>query len=179
VANIKEVLVVFTWRPTELIVEQGGSQAWTLNPASARKCRYIVCTRNRHHPKALSDFEHGAGFLVGKISAIELCDAEKNTDSPRYLVRISEYALIEPKLNLWPGHRMPFWYVESLATINIDEVELKWIAMPSQATDGKDISGEFAHLAKIPSERVITEAKLYVASNFGVRPDQVEIIVRA
>jgi len=175
----KEVLVVFTWRPIDLILEDGGSQAWTLNPVNARKCRYIVCTRNRHHESATNDFEHGAGFLVGRISGVELCEPENPNDTPRYLVRISNYALIDPKPNLWPGNRMPFCYFDTLAAIDIDEEKLEWTSMPAEPNHEEKGKSAVLEVHDLPLGLTIAEAKLGLSRKFGLSPDQIEITIRA
>jgi hypothetical protein len=127
---IKNVLVVLTWRPVAQILSEGGSQAWTLQPKNARRCSYLVCTRNRYAENSAQDVPHGSAFLVGKISGIEHCpnDPADREESPRYLVRISEYALIEQS-DVWPGNRNPFWYVNDLSALNIDVDSLNWLPM--------------------------------------------------
>ena len=40
-----DVIVVFTARSPERIIRDGGSQAWVLNPARAKLCRWLVCTQ--------------------------------------------------------------------------------------------------------------------------------------
>jgi hypothetical protein len=61
-------LVVFTSRGFTTILNEGGSQAWVLDPRRARNCAYLVCTQNRHDREWGSPEDpHGAAFLVGKI----------------------------------------------------------------------------------------------------------------
>src|SRR5438552_980248 len=107
-------IVVFTYRPVSMILAEGGSQAWALKPGNARRCRYIVCTRNRYFAgagpevQAAATEEHGAAFLVGKITTVEPSPARED----RYIVRFDEYAVIDPQPIVWPGARNPVWYVE-------------------------------------------------------------------
>ena len=91
-----KTLVVFTYRAKEEIVEEGGSQAWALNPSSASRCSYLVCTRNRYHEGAGPETHHSA-FLVAKITGVEVApESKSNLKGPwRYIVRFDEYALVE------------------------------------------------------------------------------------
>jgi hypothetical protein len=129
----KEVVAVFTYRTKREIIASRGSEAWALNPQNAQRCRYLVCTRNRHtFPADCGPEEHGAAFLVGKISVVE--PSPERPD--RFIIRFSEYALLEPQPVVWPGSRYPVWYVGSLAELQIDESSLVWRPLPSsgQAT---------------------------------------------
>ena len=68
-----DTIVVFTARQSGTHYPGGGSQAWVLNPARAKRAKWLVCTQNRHHPDhEFSDATepHGTAFLVGKISRI-------------------------------------------------------------------------------------------------------------
>ena len=91
----KEVVAVFTFRTKEEIISSRGSEAHALNPQNAQRCRYLVCTRNRYaHPADSGPEEHGAAFLVGKISLVE--PSPERPD--RYIIRFNEYALLDPQL---------------------------------------------------------------------------------
>src|SRR4051794_21669482 len=126
-----KAIVVFTYRPIPMLLEEGGSQAWSLKPANARKCRYIVCSRNRFFADAGPEIqsaapeEHGAAFLVGKITTVE--PAPDRAD--RYIVRFNEYALLNPQLVVWPGARNPIWYVDDIRQLGIDPDKLDWQLM--------------------------------------------------
>jgi hypothetical protein len=73
----EKTMVVFTYRPRGMILNERGSQAWSLKPANARRCTYIVCTRNRYFADAEPEVQaaapekHGAAFLLGKITSVE------------------------------------------------------------------------------------------------------------
>jgi hypothetical protein len=164
------ILAVFTFRTISRILEEGGSQAWRLNPATAQRCSFLVCTRNRYHEGAGPE-EHGAAFLVGKISSVE-----PSPETPdRFIVRISEYALLDPQPLVWPGSRNPVMYVDDFAKLGIDETALRWQPMPDLAKPG-------AGPPPIGKDRAtaltITEAKAALAATFGVSPDKVEITIR-
>lgn len=171
----KRILVVFTFRSVDLLLSEGGSQAWALNAANARRCSYIVCTRNRYHEDASQQEDHGAAFLVGKISAIE----PASDDPDRFIVRFDRYALLDPQPIIWPGARNPVWYVDDFSDIQIDESALKWQPMPT--TEKAEIHMAIASPSAmaVPSGRLtIAEAKAALAVTFCVSPDNVEITIR-
>jgi hypothetical protein len=129
----KEVVAVFTFRTKEEIINSEGSEAHALNPQNAQRCRYLVCTRNRYaHPRDNGPEEHGAAFLVGKISLVE--PSPERPD--RYIIRFKEYALLDPQPVVWPGSRNPVWYLDSLADLHIDESSLAWRLVPPAEVTG-------------------------------------------
>jgi hypothetical protein len=171
----KRILVVFTFRSIDLLLSEAGSQAWALNAANARRCSYIVCTRNRHHEDASQQEDHGAAFLVGKISAIEPAP----DDPERFIVRFDRYALLDPQPIIWPGARNPVWYVDDFSNIQIDESKLKWQPMPTTESAESHVATTPLSLPAGPSGRLtIAEAKAALAVTFGVSPDNIEITIR-
>src|SRR5258708_37222059 len=106
-------LVVYTYRPVSRLLREGGSQNWRLNPTHARRCTYIVCTRNRFYKTATAEDQAAAteeqrsAFLVGKITTVEP-SPEQPERPERYIVRFDEYALINVP-DAWPTHRYPIW----------------------------------------------------------------------
>lgn len=172
----KNVLAVFTFRSAERIIQEGGSQAWNLDPKNAIRCKYLVCCRN-HHAKggAEGPEEHGAAFLIGKISSVEPAPERPE----RYIVRISEYALINSQTVVWPGSRNPVWYVDDLSDLQIDEVPFDWQPMP----EGSEVPPQNAQavsgaISATSVKLTIAEAKAGLAATFGVSPEHIEIIVR-
>lgn len=167
----KHILVVFTSRSIERILAVGGSQAWALKPDNARRCYYLVCTRNRFQDDSGPE-THGAAFLVGKISAVV-----PSLENPeRFIVRISEYALIDPPLPVWRGARNPVWYVDTLAELNIDESALQWLPMAEQVNQAAAVSDTGTARS---DKLTIAAAKTALAATFGVTPENIEIIIRA
>lgn len=174
--NESEVLTVFTFRSVERMLREGGSQAWNLSPNNARRCSYVVCCRNRFAEwGSEGEEEHGAAFLVGKISSVE--PSPERPD--RFIIKISEYALIDPKPVVWPGSRNPVWYVKNLSELEIDETVLDWHPMPDQdeavpQDDGLPLSHNFSSRGGL----TIPQAKAGLALTFGVSPENIEIVVR-
>lgn len=128
-------LVVFTYRSIATILAERGSQAWSLNAENARRCTYIVCTRNRYFAGAAPDEqaaaqeEHGAAFMVGRITIVE--PSPERPD--RHIVRFNEYAILDPQPVLWPGARNPVWYVDDITSLGIEPDALHWLAIPDEA----------------------------------------------
>lgn len=135
-------LVVFTYRPASAILTEGGSQAWSLNAANARRCTYIVCTRNRYFAdaspevQAAAQEQHGAAFMVGRITTVEPSPER----SDRYIVRFDAYAIPDPQSVIWQGARNPVWYVEDISELGIDPETLDWQPMPEEPEEGDTAS---------------------------------------
>ena len=104
-----DTIVVFTARSPKRILEEGGSQAWVLNPARAKLAKWLVVTQNRHNPDhEFSDATepHGSAFMVARISGIRQSDDEPKT---RWLIEIDEYAEIALP-DAWRHWRNPVRY---------------------------------------------------------------------
>ena len=152
-------LVVFTYRPIPKILAERGSQAWSLNAGNARRCTYIVCTRNRYFAdagpdeQAAAQEEHGAAFLVGRITIVEPSPLRAD----RHIVRFNEYAILDPQPVVWPGARNPVWYVDDIESLGIEPDTLNWVAMPDEAeADDAESDPHFEKLAG-PLGHVILE----------------------
>jgi hypothetical protein len=171
-----DTIVVFTARSPERIVEEGGSQAWVLNPARAKLCTWLVCTQNRHNPDhEFSDATepHRAAFLLAKVSGV--APPNDGSDSDRWLVTISEYARINVP-DVWDHGRNPVRYAR------LDELGISPDGhdfQPMNTTNHESGSDEGERAArKGPKGMTIDEAKRGLAATFGVKPDAVEITIR-
>ncbi len=167
-----DTIVVFTARSPDRIVEEGGSQAWKLNPARAKLCKWLVCTQNRHNPDhEFSDATepHGAAFLVGKVSGIAPSPEGENG---RWMVAISEYARIDMP-DLWDGGRNPVRYA-TIDDLGIEFAELQFQPMPVTL----EVAVPERSPVTTPLRLTIEEAKQGLAATFGVNPEAVEITIR-
>jgi hypothetical protein len=173
-------IMVFTYRHITTILAEGGSQAWKLNPNSASRCTYIVCTRNRYREGAGPE-EHHSAFLVGKITNIEVSPEYGGVGAVRYIVRFDEYALIDPPLKeAWKGDHNPVRYVDDIADLGIDVSSLKWkrllktdvVEATIESNDGPAIVNSHR------LDKLIADAKVSLASKIGVRPDSIDITIR-
>ena len=169
----ENAVIVFTARSPERIIREGGSQAWVLNPARAKRCTWLICTQNRHNPDhEFSDATepHGSGFLIGRISGLH--KSEDPHDQVRWHIEITEFARIGYP-DLWRHWRNPVRYM-SLEELGIRLEGLKFQPMPST----KDLGPQTMPLGTSPAFLTIAEAKKALAITFGVEPDAVEITIR-
>jgi hypothetical protein len=177
----EEIVVVFTAKSVERILSEGGSAAWHLARNHARRCEYVVCTRNLHTKWGDGTEEHQSAFLIGKIRDVVSCrptpenaEHEKN----RFLIEFTEYARLNIP-NAWKGDRNPVKYGR-LDDLGIDPAKLKWERMPEpdnapapvavipSATSSKPIVGPLT----------MAEAKKGLALTFNVPPEAIEITIR-
>ncbi len=181
----ERTIVVFTYRPLSAILEEGGSQAWALKAANARRCKYIVCTRNRFfagaspEEQAAAPEDHGAAFVIGKITTVE--PSPERVD--RFIIRFVEYAILEPKPAVWRGARNPVWYVHDIGQLGIDPDSLNWQRMPKGASDASAIADAPQSAiadpdATPPAGISFDQARAGLAIAYGVAPAKVEILIR-
>ena len=149
---MNSALQTFTGNSLDDILNRGGDYDWVLDQDRAKKCKYIVCCSSQGANRKSS-------FLVGKISGTEYTRTdEKNND--RYLVNISEYALIDIP-DSWLGKRNPVRYI-SLEDLGIDINNLK-----------------FEKILKPESTSfTIAQAKAGLAKNYGISEDNIEIMIK-
>jgi hypothetical protein len=165
-----DTIAVFTARSPDRIIAEGGSQAWVLNPAHARKAKWMVAIQNGNNPDhEFSDATepHGAAFMVAKISSIKPSLQHEG----RWLIEISESARIAiPDSWKW---RNPVKYT-SLAElgITVGELSMKPVPKPVPATKVNSPA------QLLPATLTIQQAKEALAATFGVKPEAVEISIR-
>lgn len=188
-----KVLVVFTAKTIRRLLKEGGTSRWRLDPRHARHCQFAVCTRNANAPPfddGAGPEEHRSAFLVGKVKSVV-------DDEGRYLVRFSEYALVDVP-DVWKGDRNPVKYAASLQALGIEESKLTWEQMPvnscnlfdpePEAVDPSESEGEepsqritsrgTADPVDVPVGLTLAEAKRGLALTFGVAPEAIEITIR-
>jgi hypothetical protein len=160
-------VVVFTKETRREILNQGGSRGWVVNPRSVEKCPYLVCCRREQWDNRSENTKHRAAFLVGRITNLERVDESENArGQARFEIRISEYAGIDRR-NTWRKDlRNPVAY-STLKKLGIELKDLKFepVMRPSNG------SGERRQMT-------IAQAKEALAASFGVKPEDVEIIIR-
>jgi hypothetical protein len=172
----EDTIVVFTARSPERIVEEGGSQAWVLNPARAKLCTWLVCTQNRHNPDhEFSDATepHGTAFLLAKVSGV--APPNDGSDSDRWLITVSEYARINVP-DVWDHGRNPVRYT-TLSELGISPDGHDFQPMTRRDNDSHE-GGEERPVPKTPKGMTIENAKRGLAETFGVKPEAVEITIR-
>lgn len=168
-------VVVFTFKSLEHITKDGGSWWWRLNPGRARRCTYVVCTRNSKNPKVEGREAHGSAFLVGKISDVTPYIRDKHGDEDRhgrYIIKFNEFAQVSIP-DVWKGHHNPVSY-GTLEEMGIDPSALKW-----QSILQSDAKASLSSLREPTSAAMtIAEAKKGLAIAYGVKPDAIEIVIR-
>ena len=128
-----KALAVFTNRGVGTLVDDGGSQAWALDPERARRTTVLVCAQNRDNGDwGKPTHAQRQGFLLAKISAVE--PSPEGRDG-RSIIRFEEYAEIDVP-NMAHGWRNPVRYIE-LDDYGIDPTKLTFRRVPAP-------EGEFA-----------------------------------
>jgi len=149
------------------ILENGGTGNWVTSAARVREYPYVVLVRNRRHPSSPSDVEHGATFLVGRLSGAREATKTATNRYPRVFIEMSEYALVT-KPHAWSKSQNPVWFID-LDTLGIDESELAFEPMPHEnATSEKPIA----------NDDVLADLKRQVGLLYNVPGSAVEIIIR-
>jgi hypothetical protein len=166
-------VVVFTFRPIPMILEEGGSQAWSLNANNARRRTYVVMVRNRYHEGAGSE-EHGAAFMVGRLSVVEASPER----SDRYILRFDEYAILDPQPVVWPGSRNPVWYLDDIRGLGIDPDALKWQPLREAKSDGKEHDGVISGTSSRQEDGLtFDQARIGLAIQYRVPPESISITI--
>jgi hypothetical protein len=177
----EEIVVVFTAKSVERILSEGGSAAWRLDRNHARRCGYVVCTRNLHTEWGDGTEEHQSAFLIGKIRDVVSCrptpenaEHEKN----RFLIEFSEYARLNIP-NAWKGDRNPVKYA-TLDDLGIDTAKLKWEPMPEPDNAPAPVvtTPPASNSKATVGPLTMAEAKKGLALTFNVPPEAIEITIR-
>lgn len=162
------VVCVLTARGVEMILAEGGSQAWVLDAKRARGCQYVVCVQNRGFTDDWGHVSapHHTAFVVGKLK--DVVRSKEEDSENRWRLVFSEYAEIDVP-NAWPGNRNPVLYTD-LEQFGIKLDELEFHPMPEQepVPEAKRLVGPLT----------MAEAKAGLAQTFGVQPSDIEITVR-
>jgi hypothetical protein len=164
-------IAVFTADTVEEILVQRGSGGWVISPATASQCKYVVCCRKENWKNRKAGVPNRAAFLIGLVSGLQKrTDSENERGQSRFLIEVSEYALLN-KPNVWNKEaRNPVAYL-TLSELGIDLRGLKFKPLPSAPALG----GSRDARAKTMT---IAEAKQALAASFGVSPEDVEITIR-
>ena len=174
----QKALVVLTGKSRERLLRNGGTSSWVLDPAIVRNFEFVVCVRHGHPPydpgPGARPEPHGAAFLVAKISDLKVIDHYKGRD--RYLVTFGAVAeVLIP--NFWDGSRNPVRYIEvdEIKARGLDFETLEFEPFASIEVDNtEEEQGNEADVVPL----TISEAKLALAANYKLPPDQIEITIR-
>ena len=176
--NPPGVLVVFTAKTVQQMLELGGSQSWVINPQSMRNVEYVVCTRNSDHrwddecgPRPEP---HNSAFMVGKAAGLKKVDRQRDRD--RYLIQFSEYALVNVPDFRSGSTRNPVTYsdlVQCKEVLGLDIEALSFTPMPATAVKATETP------VSPPTKQglSIAEAKKGLSLFFGVPVEAVQITI--
>jgi hypothetical protein len=166
-----DTIVVFTADSRDSIVKAGGSGDWVVSANKANSCKYIVCCRKPNWSNRKEDIPARAAFLIGRVAGLLQRDGIATPrDQMRYLIQMADFAdLNEP--DVWKERvRNPVAY----ATLNDLQIDLRGRKFTPMPAVGAGTAGETPEAKQM----TIAEAKNGLALTFGVKPDDIEIIIR-
>lgn len=104
---MSSILMIFTSKQYDDIIELGGTGWWKVDPVKARKATHVVLVHNAHDRRRSGDPDrHGQSFMIATIR-----DVVQDEDG-RWLVQFDEFATTDAGIE-WPGYRNPVTYVDS------------------------------------------------------------------
>lgn len=170
-SSSNEALVVFTAKSVETLLREGGTSSWRLDRNHARRCPFVVCTRNAKAEWTEGPETHHSAFLVAKIGDVVPADPE--AEDGRFLVQFTEFARVDID-EAWKGDRNPVKYA-TLEELGIHPAQLRWEPMPDRPTADPPSSP----VKPTPKGGLtIAEAKKQLGLTFGLSPESIEITIR-
>ncbi|MEI9426856.1 hypothetical protein [Mesorhizobium sp. Cs1299R1N3] len=168
----KSAIAIFTGKSTAMVLEDGGSRSWVLDQKKARGCEYAVLYFNEHSEYPTKGFTgHREAFLVGRISNV----VPSRWVAGRYLIQFDAYAEVSDS-GAWQGWRNPVRYT-TLEDLGIDEIGLKFMPMPEAKNEKPEAPDPADAAHNLPL--TILAAKAGLALHYDVKPEQIEIVIRA
>lgn len=185
------VLLIFTSKQRDDIIEIGGTGWWKVDPVKARKATHVVLFHNAHDRRRSGDPDrHGQSFMIATIR-----DVAPDEDG-RWLIQFDEFADTDAGV-AWPGFRNPVTYADSdelLGQLNIGEwqkmapVDVK-VAKEARRRDDASVSRMEARAAVVANDKapvgtmtfgqIIDHHRVQLASDLGVDPGAVRISIEA
>lgn len=162
-------VVVFTSETRQKILGQAGSRGWVLSPQSVERCPYLVCCRRQNWDNKAEGIPPRAAFLVGRISSLTPLDESANSRGQvRFRIGIADFADVMVADTWRKEQRNPVTYA-GLKQLGIEPRRLKFqpIAEVSPASANAGRGG-----------LSIADAKKALAMTFGVRPEDIDIIIK-
>lgn len=170
-----KAVAVFTNRGLNRLLAEGGTQAWSLQPERVKKLKYVVCTQNRDDGDwGAPTHAQGQGFLIGKISGVELSPEGRES---RYIILFDEYAEIDVP-NMAYQWRNPVRYIE-LNDFGIDPDKLAWKRASPRPGEPPRAASPTEPATSAESRGLdIAEAKKALAAFYRVPVTAIEIVIR-
>lgn len=176
--------VVFTFRSIQRMCSEGGTQAWRMHQSHFGTFDYVICARNRRTPDVEGPEEHGSAFLIGKVRGIVPSPEDHDPAKPRYLILMSEAAIIRDKPNFWKWGRWPTHF-DDLKSLGVNPSDYDFKPLPDLMEEIRKTSGDLTpKLPLLPSpvfrgwRDAIERAKASLAAELGVEIRDIEITVR-
>jgi hypothetical protein len=172
-----DTLMVFSGKSLNTMIRERGCGHWVVDEDRARRQGYLVVVRNHHAPWSEYDIPHGVAWLVATIQ-----DVVRSPEDGRCLIKLGKYAITN-KARPW-GSRNPVGY-SRLERLEIDPATLEWKDFPESHPDQNPSPAvqprSVASNAPDTNVQPLTfeQARLGLAAALGVRPEQIEITVRA
>jgi hypothetical protein len=187
VSASEQAAVVFTFKSIEHICAVGGTQSWRMHQSHFGTFDYVICARNRRREDVEGPEEHGSAFLIGKVRDIVPSTEHDDPEKPRFLIRMTEAAIIRDKPGFWQWGRWPTHY-DSLDALGIDPSDYDFKPLPELLAEIRRTDGGFgepsapALPSRAPGRRTwkesIEHAKMSLATELGVDVEAIEIAVR-
>jgi hypothetical protein len=163
------VVMVFTSKPLETMINEGGSGYWSASKKRLEKCSYLIATKSntlREHFPSDTNIKQGSAFIVGKITNIG-----NSPKGGRLVIQLSEFAEVNIP-NVWTGNRNPVAYTNTESLKNdhgVDFSNIVWRDFPiNEITPITDVKA-----------LTIDEAKEGIAKTLGIDPSCIEILIKA
>lgn len=104
---MSSILLIFTSKQYDDIIELGGTGWWKVDPVKARRATHVILIHNAHDRLRSGDPDrHGQSFMIATIR-----DVVQDEDG-RWLIQFDEFAKTDAGVK-WPGYRNPVTYVDS------------------------------------------------------------------
>ncbi len=173
------IVMVFTRKSPEEIINKGGSGNWSASRKKLEKCEYFVATKSntlQRYSSDNTDIRKDSAFLVGKITKITEISA--SSGKKRFFIQISEYAEINQP-GVWAGNRNPISYTNTDSfkeEHGLDIESLEWKKCPAQS-----IAVETAHRPSRDDVEALTiaKAKAGLAKTLEIPTNCIEITIKA
>lgn len=181
-----QAAVVFTFKGIERICADGGTQSWRMHHSHFGTFEYVICARNRRREDVEGPEGHGSAFLIGKVRDIVPSTERNDPGKPRFLIRMTEAAIIRDRRGFWQWGRWPTHY-DSLEALGIDPADYDFKPLPDLLAEVRQTAGGLRPAAASPPVPIsgrgswkesIDQAKASLAAELGVEVETIEIAVR-
>jgi hypothetical protein len=183
----EKAAVVFTFKSIQHICADGGTQSWRMHQSHVGAFDYVICARNRRHEDVEGPEEHGSAFLIGKVRDIVPSTEHDDPAKPRFLIRMTEAAIIRDKPRFWQWGRWPTHY-DSLAALGINPSDYDFKPLSELLVEMRETSESLdspaAPALSLPAsgrrswKESIEHAKASLATELGIDVEAIEIAVR-